>query len=58
MVAVQLLSGGWAALFYGIAVLLFLLGAFGSSLAPRVNLVALGLALFAFVFFWNALART
>lgn len=44
----------WQAIFFGIAVLLFLLAAFNASLA-NINLVALGLAFFAFVFFWLAL---
>lgn len=57
MIALAAMSAGWQALFFGLAVLVFLLAAFGSHLAPRINLVALGLALFAFVFFWNELAR-
>ena len=40
--------------FFLIAVVLFALGAL--SIVPRFNLVAAGLAFFAFVFMWNAFA--
>lgn len=44
-------------LFFGAAVLLFALAAFGVA-TSRINLVAAGLASFAFVFLWDALAAT
>jgi hypothetical protein len=40
--------------FFLIAVALFILGAL--SFVPKLNLVAAGLAFFAFVFMWNAFA--
>jgi hypothetical protein len=44
-------------LFFGAAVVLFVLAAFGYSWG-KVSLVAGGLALFVFPFFWDALAAT
>lgn len=61
MLAVAALSAGWQALFFGLATLVFLV-AFVVDLVrtePKFwNLIALGLALFAFTFFWNALAAS
>ena len=57
LLALTQLSAGWQALLYGLATLCWLLAALKVGL-PRVNLVAAGLALFGFVFFLNALART
>jgi hypothetical protein len=45
------------ALFLGVAVVLFVLAAFGFE-RGRVSFVAAGLAVFAFVPFWQALAET
>jgi len=49
----------WQAILFGIAVVLFVLAAINATLR-NINLVALGLAFFAVVFFWiacdNALA--
>jgi hypothetical protein len=41
-------------LFFAVAIVLFLLAAFGVS--ARVSLLALGLAVFAFPFAWQALS--
>ena len=44
-------------IFFLIAVVLFVIA--GINLAvPRVNLIALGLAFFSFVFMWNAFAAS
>lgn len=67
MLAVDVLSAGWSALFYGLACLCFLIAAIVAS--PRVAtreglvvnwglLVSFGLFLFAFPSFWNNLAGT
>jgi hypothetical protein len=57
--AVSTLSAGWQTFFYAVAVGLLLLDGIGFK-APReqVRLGSIGLALFVFVFFWNALAAT
>jgi hypothetical protein len=56
---VDRLSAGWETILYLIAVVLFLGGFFGFQVtAQRVRLDSLGLAVFVFVFFWNAWART
>ncbi|HMF03760.1 MAG TPA: hypothetical protein VKH17_03025 [Acidimicrobiia bacterium] len=58
MLAVEVLSQGWQAILFLIAIILFLAGFFGFKVtAQRVRLEALGLAVFVFVFFWNAWAR-
>lgn len=58
LLAVARLSAGWEAILYGIAVVLFILGFLGFKVtAQRVRLDSLGLAVFVFVFFWNAWAR-
>jgi hypothetical protein len=57
LLAVDRLSAGWETILFGIAVLLFLGGFFGFKVtAQRVRLDSLGLAVFAFVFFWRAWA--
>lgn len=53
--AVATLDPTVQALFYGVAVVLFVLAAFGVG-GPRPALLPLGLAVFAFVFAWQALA--
>lgn len=55
MLALETLSAGWQAVFYGIAVVLFVLAALGARV-PRINLVAAGLAFAFFPAFWNNLA--
>ena len=58
LLAVDTLSKGWETILYGIAVLLFLGGFFGFKVtAQRIRLDSLGLAVFVFVFFWNAWAE-
>jgi hypothetical protein len=58
LLAVSVLTPGWRTIFYLIAVLLFLAGFFGFKPGTqRVRLDSLGLAVFVFVFFWNAWAR-
>jgi hypothetical protein len=59
LLAVDTLSAGWQTVLYLIAVLLFLGGFFGFKPGTqRVRLDSLGLAVFVFVFFWNAWAQT
>lgn len=43
------------AIFFAVAIVVFLIAAFASQLAARVNLVALGLAVATFVFFADSL---
>jgi hypothetical protein len=58
LLAVNTLSAGWTTILYLIAVILLLAGFFGFKVtAQRVRLESLGLAVFVFVFFWNAWAR-
>lgn len=54
MLAVSTMDPTVQAVFFGAAVALFVAAAFG--VAARFNLVAAGLASFAFVWFWQALA--
>jgi hypothetical protein len=60
MLAVHAMSGGGQAVFYFIALVAFVVAAvFAWVTAPRAiwaTLVAVGLACFALVLFWNALA--
>jgi hypothetical protein len=59
MLAISTLDATLQALLYGAAVVLLVLGGIGLRLGnERVRLESLGLALFVFVFFWNALAAT
>lgn len=56
---ISTLSAGWQAFLYGTALVLFLLDATGLRLPnARGRLLGLGLAVFVFVFFWNAIAAT
>lgn len=58
--SVAVMSAGWQAVFFAIAVLLFLASSLRSrmpNIHSQVDLLPLGLASFGFVFFWNALAR-
>ena len=58
MLAISTLDATWQALLYGVAFVLLVLGGIGWLANERVRLESLGLALFVFVFFWNALAAT
>lgn len=59
MLAVSRLSAGTETILYLIAVVLFAAGAIGIKPGTeRVRLDSLGLAVFVFVFFWNAWAVT
>lgn len=53
LLAVEAMSPTVQAIFLGAAGILFVLATIGASIG-RVNLVAAGLALFVFVFFWTA----
>ena len=57
--AISTLSAGWQTFIYALAGGLLLLDGVGFK-APRegMRLGSIGLALFVFVFFWNALAAT
>jgi hypothetical protein len=58
LLAVSTLTPGWTTVLYLIAIVLFLAGFFGFKVtAQRVRLESLGLAVFVFVFFWNAWAQ-
>jgi hypothetical protein len=57
IVAVAAMSPTVRMLLFGLAVVLFALAAWGVS-AGRVSLLAAGLAVFAFPFFWDALAAS
>lgn len=53
--AIEAMDPTLQALFFAVAVVLFVLAAFGVG-GPRPALLPLGLAVFAFVYAWNALA--
>ncbi len=55
MLAISSMSPTVQAIFWGLAVVCFILAAVGVAIG-KVELVAAGLALFAFVWFWSALA--
>jgi hypothetical protein len=55
MLAVAVMDPTIRMIFFGAAVVVFVLGAIGYS-RGKVSFVAAGLALFAFPFFWDALA--
>lgn len=55
ILALSSMSPTWQAVLYGLAVICLLLSAVGVR-AGRVETVALGLAAFVFVAFWNAVA--
>jgi hypothetical protein len=57
MLAIDIMSPEAQAVFFAIALICFAIAAIGLVLG-RVNLMALGLFVFVFVFFWNALAAT
>jgi len=54
ILAAEAMSPTWRMIFFGLALLLFLLAAFGATWG-RVSLVAAGLAAFTVPFFWDAL---
>ena len=55
ILALSSMSPTVQAICFGVAVVCFVLAAIGVALG-RIELVAAGLAFFAFVFFWNAAA--
>ena len=57
LLAVSAMDATIRMLFYGAAVVFFVLGAVGYSWG-KVSLVSAGLAAFVFPFFWDALAAT
>lgn len=57
LLALSAMSPGWEAFFFIAAVVCFVLATLGAGFV-RVNLVALGLALFVVPFAWNALAAS
>lgn len=57
LLALALMDPTVQGIFFLVAVVLFVLAAFAVTF-ERVNLIALGLAFFAFVFMWNAFAAT
>lgn len=56
MLAIAQMSATVQGILFLVAVVLFALAAFG--VVGRINLVAAGLAFFAFVFMWQALAAS
>jgi len=59
MLAITTLSPGWQSFFFATAVILFGLHGIGfDERTARLRFDGIGLAVFAFVFFWNALAAT
>jgi hypothetical protein len=60
MLAITTLSPKWQTFLFATAVILFVLHGIGfeQRSSPRLRLDGLGLAVFVFVFFWNALAAT
>jgi hypothetical protein len=59
VLGISTLSAGWQTFFFAVAIGLLLLASFGLKTPnERLRLDSLGLALFIFVFFWNALAAT
>ena len=59
MLAITTLSSGWQTFFFATAVVLFVLHGIGfDERTARLRFDGLGLAVFVFVFFWNALAAT
>ena len=59
MLAITTLSSGWQTFLFATAVILFVLHGIGfDERKARLRFDGLGLAVFVFVFFWNALAAT
>ena len=59
MLAITTLNAGWQTFFFATALILFVLHGIGfDQRATRLRFDGLGLAVFVFVFFWNALAAT
>ena len=59
MLAITTLSPGWQTFFFTTAVILFALHGIGfDQRTTRLRFDGIGLAVFVFVFFWNALAAT
>lgn len=57
MLAVSVMSPTIRAIFFGVSVALFVLAALGFE-KGKVGFLAAGLAVFAFPFFWDALAAS
>ncbi len=59
VLGISTLSAGWQTFFYAVSIGFLVLAGIGfKSPNERLRLDCLGLALFVFVFFWNALAAT
>ena len=59
MLSITTLNAGWQTFFFATALILFVLHGIGfDQRATRLRFDGLGLAVFVFVFFWNALAAT
>lgn len=58
ILALSAMGTTWTAVFYVVAVVLFILAGIGFKPHERVSLVALGLACAFFPVMWNALAAT
>ena len=59
MIALNTMDPTLQGIFFLVAVVLFVIAAFSYAIpAVKVNLIALGLAFFAFVFMWNAFAAS
>jgi hypothetical protein len=57
ILAIEPMNATLKMIFFGVAVILFVLASIGYS-RGKVSFLAAGLAAFAFVFFWDALAAT
>jgi hypothetical protein len=57
ILAIEPMDATLKMIFFGLAVILFVLAAVGYS-RGKVSFIGAGLAAFAFVFFWDALAAT
>jgi hypothetical protein len=57
IIAIEPMNATLKMIFFGAAVILFVLASFGYS-RGKISFLAAGLAAFAFVFFWDALAAT
>jgi hypothetical protein len=59
MLAINTLSAGWQTFFFATSVILLALHGLGlDQRSERLRFDGIGLAVFVFVFFWNALAAT
>ena len=58
VVALSQMGAGWQAFLFVLAVLCFFVAALFQDRIKQVQMMALGLLFFVFVFAWNALAAT